>query len=59
MSYCAIDCGLDGDYMCIDGLIYGPCGADECGGACIYLDDCKCSCHNGLQSALSKGKASE
>jgi hypothetical protein len=23
-----------GDYMCLNGSIYGPCGDDNCGGVC-------------------------
>lgn len=39
-------CGLnEDDQMCIEGRVYGPCGDVNCGGVCVYEDDCPCSCH--------------
>lgn len=43
-------CGHDmgGDYMCLNGLIYGPCGDDNCGGVCEdnagYCKGADCRC---------------
>lgn len=39
-------CGLMGDdYMCINGIVYGPCGDEHCGGVCVIDGDCDCDCH--------------
>lgn len=43
-------CGhpLGGDYACLNGLIYGPCGDENCTGVCddthgtCAADDCTC-----------------
>lgn len=34
-----------GDYACIDGAQYGPCGHPNCYGACEWQGDCPCKCH--------------
>lgn len=38
---------LSDDYQCIDQKIYGPCGHENCGGACTCVAECKCGCHRG------------
>jgi hypothetical protein len=40
-------CGL-GDSeveMCIDGEVYGYCESHLCGGYCVAVDTCTCTCH--------------
>ncbi|MGH3629072.1 MAG: hypothetical protein ACRDRL_16750, partial [Sciscionella sp.] len=34
-----------GDYACIEGAQYGPCGHECCYGACEWQGDCPCKCH--------------
>jgi hypothetical protein len=34
-------CGHNGDDLCLNGLIYVSCGADECGGACEEGGRCR------------------
>lgn len=41
------DCDNWGDYGCIDGISYGPCGHENCYGMCEYLGRCDCECHSG------------
>lgn len=39
-------CGFDDDWKaCVDGVVYGPCEAENCYGACQDLRDCECKCH--------------
>jgi len=34
-------------YMCIDGLVYGPCTSEYCCGVCEIEGDCTCTgCDN-------------
>lgn len=32
-------------YMCIDGIVFGPCEYPTCGGVCVYAYECNCHCH--------------
>jgi hypothetical protein len=37
----------DGEsWLCLDGILYGPCGAEECSGSCEDNGDCTCRCHD-------------
>ena len=40
-----IYCGDYGDEMCVDGIVYGPCQVQECGGCCEETGSCLCDCH--------------
>lgn len=31
----------DGFYMCANGVVYGPCEYEACGGLCVDVDECK------------------
>lgn len=48
---CACGLGSSDIYMCIEGVVYGPCESPECGGYCEATDDCGCPCH---KSALDR-----
>ncbi len=34
-----------GLFMCISGMVYGPCSYEECGGVCEAYGTCECTCH--------------
>jgi hypothetical protein len=38
-AYCP--CGHGPDDLCLNGLIYGSCGDENCGGGCTDVDTCK------------------
>jgi len=39
---------LDGEWRtCIDGMVWGPCEYEKCGGVCVRHFDCECPCHGG------------
>lgn len=40
------DDGGYGLYMCIQGIVYGPCEYPECGGVCESIGTCACTCHD-------------
>lgn len=47
MTECT-DCNdeIDSDwYMCIGGVVYGPCTSEWCGGVCEAAYSCDCECH--------------
>lgn len=33
-------------YMCLNGEVYGPCGAEECGSYCEPVAPCECAEHD-------------
>lgn len=37
--------GLTGGEECHDGRVYGYCPSERCDGACEWLGDCGCPCH--------------
>lgn len=39
--WCPCGHAVGGDYACLNGLIYGPCGHENCYGACVDVGDCK------------------
>lgn len=39
------ECSAKGTFVCIEGMIYGPCGYEDCYSWCSNHGDCRCECH--------------
>lgn len=42
------ECEKDGTFVCIQGLIYGPCSYDDCYWYCDNYGECECDCHESM-----------